>query len=152
MQNSLSNAAAGGKIGINLVDAVNVADITPTNPILVREGCTIKAVYLEYWISSDDATQGTMVALIEKMPNNTAPADAAEMANLDQYENKNNVFEIHMGLTNEKDGVAQPVFRGWIQIPKGKQRFALGEKLSISFLAQSNGINICGTTIYKEYY
>ncbi len=152
VQNSLFVAASGGKAGINLVDAVNVADITSTNPILVREGCTIKAVYLEYWCTGDDVVQSTQVSLVEKLPNNTSPVSAADMADLDEYENKNNILEMHMGLNNPEDGVAQPLFRGWITIPKGKQRFALGEKLSISFLGQSDGLQMCGFAIYKEYY
>ncbi len=152
VQHSLFTQAAAGRTNLGLINAVNVADVTATDPVLVREGCTVKAVHLEYWLTGDDVVQGSMIACLVKLPNSVSAPTAAEMANLDVYDNKNNILEIHQGLTNQKDGVAQPIFSGWYQIPSGKQRFALGDQLNVCFLAQSDGINGCGVTIYKEYY
>ncbi len=152
VQHSLAVITAGNKGEFIPIDAVNVATISASNSTQVREGCTIKAIYVEFWVTGDDVVQGSGVAMIEIVKSGGASATAAEMASLDTYENKNNVLEIHQGLFNREDGVAMPIFRGWITIPKGKQRFALGDRLVIGFLAQSDGVNLCGMEIYKEYY
>ncbi len=152
VQNPIFTVAAGATGTSTIADAVAVEDMDNSNAVLVREGCTIKAVWVEMWMTSDDVTQSSFVSAISIIPANAANPTNAEMLALNVYQNKNNILEIHQGLTNSKTSVSQPLYGKWIQIPKGKQRFALGQKMVISFTAVADGITICGGSIFKEYY
>ncbi len=118
----------------------------------VQESSTIKAVYIELWITGDDAVQGSGVVTVEKRPSGHAAPSAAEMASLDSYDNKKNILISHMGLFPPNTQNPVNIFREWIAIPKGKQSFGLADLLSLNILAQSDGVQFCGLAIYKEYY
>ncbi len=132
---------------------LSIADVVdpPSNADEVRQGAVIKAVYAEVWASSDDATQSIGIFSIEKQVNAGGQIYADSLA-LNAYTNKKNVFETHEGLLNPQLGVCIPVFKGWIKIPKGKQRFGLGDKLVLNVSAVTDGAQICGLFIYKEYF
>ncbi len=148
-QVSLATVAAGALTSIDLIDAVAVSD--KNNPNEVEEGSIISAILNEYWITTDnEAAAGTCVAIIEKVPANAPTVTTTNMGNLNNYVNKKNILKTFMGLTNPELGVSMPVLQGWIKIPKGKQRFGLGDVLRLTFFSQTGSLKICGFSIYKE--
>ena len=94
---------------------------------------------------------GSGITTFEKVPGGKPAMTAAQSADLSSYPNKNNVFFVSQGLYPADNQNPLPVMRGWFKIPKGKQRMALGDKLVINFHSQTNGIDACGISIYKEY-
>ncbi len=118
----------------------------------VAEGSIIKAVYVELWLENTGNLGESIVTISKDVRNNTGPT-FAQMANLFAFTNKKNILFTHQGLTSN-DGTSQPtnVVRGWIKIPKSKQRFGLGDTLMINISNTSaNDLNRCGMAIYKEY-
>ncbi len=151
VQVSLANIAAGTITKLSIADAVPVSGITGADE--VREGASIKACYVEMWVTSDDVTQSSGILTLEKKPAQTPAMTAAQSGSLDTYPNKKNILTTHMGLFSPKTGSNPiPVFRGWYKIPKGKQRFGFDDQLILNVHAQSDGLNICGFFVYKEYY
>ncbi len=148
-QTSLANVAAGTILQSSLVVAVAVVDKNAKNE--VEEGATIKAVFIEYWITGDDAVQSSGIVTLEKIPAGATAMTAAQSADLQDYPNKKNVLHTFMGLFGPNTQRPLRAISGWFKIPKGKQRFGLGDKLALNFHGQSDGINICGFVIYKEY-
>ncbi len=137
--------------------ARNVEDIikavaVPTAVDEVKEGAIVKAVFFELWVLND-GSDGSHVVVISKNPISDAGPTFTNMNALGTYVNKKNIFFTHQGL-DPNDGITGPmnVIRGWIKIPKSKQRFGLGDRL---FLTVSNsslqGLNYCGFATYKEY-
>ncbi len=117
----------------------------------VPEGAIIKAVFVEMWLQNT-ANLGHEVLILEKTTLNNGGATFANLANLFAYVNKKNILFTHQGLS-ANDGVGNPipVVRQWFKIPKGKQRFGLGDRLFLSISnPSSNGLNRCGVAIYKE--
>ncbi len=149
-QDSLFTVAGAGITPLLQAQGVNVTAANASNE--VREGAIISAVYLEYWLTSDDTNQATYIATFEKKNSSQPAMTAGDSAGLFSYPNKKNVLITHMGLINPVGGVATPVFREWVKIPKSKQRFGLGDQLVINFHSQSIGLNGCGFTLYKEQY
>ncbi len=118
----------------------------------VPEGSSIKNVYFELWLQNE-GNLGEFIMTISKNPlNNTGPT-FVEQASLFLYPNKKNVLYTTQGLTSN-DGVSGPVnvIRGWVKIPKSKQRFGLGDTLTmnISNVSASDLVR-CGFALYKEY-
>ena len=149
-QESVFTVGAGAISNRIIADAVAVPDAVSDNQ--VRQGSIISAVYVEMWLTSDDALQASSIVTLEKVPG-TAPLMAAgQSAALNVYENKKNVFHCQMGLI--PPNVQHPLssIKGWFKIPKGKQRFGLGDRLLLNVHAQSNGLQACGFFIYKEQY
>ncbi len=133
-----------------LVDAVPIADVT--DPDEVVEGAVIKAVYIELWLQNS-ANDGHQIVVVGKGVAGDSGPTFAEMAALDTYNNKKNIFFSHEGLSSN-DGVGNPqnILRQWIKIPKGKQRFGLTDRLFMNISnPSSNSLNRCGLAIYKEY-
>ncbi len=118
----------------------------------VQEGSTVKAVYIELWLL-DAGAGGNDVTVVLKLPINSAGPTFTQMNSLGTYVNKKNILFTHQGLI-PNDGIAQPVnvLRGWIKIPKSKQRFGLGDKLVVA-VANNSGQDLfaCGFATYKEY-
>ncbi len=140
-------AVAGGAISNrDIVDALAV----PTAIDEVKEGAIISAVYIEMWLTSDDAAQGTAIVTLEKVPAGATAMTSGQSAGLASYPNKKNVFYTFMGLVGPNVQPAVPSVRGWFKIPKGKQRFGLGDKLTLNVHGQSNGLSACGFATYKE--
>ncbi len=118
----------------------------------VRVGAIVKAVFVELWFQGEGMASGTSIAIIEKLLNDGGAPGAADMLNLNDYTNKKNVLWTQQGLSSDQNTNAVPVIRGWLKIPKGKQRFGTGDSLSIEMLAQVDGFNYCGLAIFKEYF
>ncbi len=142
----ISSAAKGG---FDLVNAV-ATGTARTSPEEVNEGCVVKACYIEFWVRTATAGNSVSAAII-KIPGGGASAPTyAEMIAMDSYENKKNCLEFHQGLAPAGDQVAF-LFRGWYKIPKGKQRFGLGDRLQVVIALTGSAGSVCGFSTYKEY-
>jgi len=118
----------------------------------INEGSSIKAIYFEFWLQNE-GTLGEFIATISKNPQGSGGPSFVEHATLFTYDNKKNIFWTSQGLTSN-DGVSGPVniIRGWVKIPKPKQRFGLGDSLTVNISnVSSNDLVRCGIVIYKEY-
>ncbi len=146
-----SIATVSGGTPLNKVIATAVAPDAAMGVDDVREGATIKAVYLEIWGRSSGATPSSGQMIIWKAPGGTNNPDATEMAALGDWDNKKNILYTTMGLFNDNDADAIALFKGWIKIPKGKQRMGLGDDLIYSIFCPTVDINVCGFATYKEY-
>ncbi len=144
--------ASGAKGTSVLVDAVSQAAAgAATSEVL--EGSIVKAVFIEIWIKSNaSAGADTKFQLvIEKVPVNITGVSFTEMNNLMAYANKKNIFFVSQGVIGDGTTQAIPVVRQWFKIPKGKQRFGLGDRLLVTISATAEAINRCGISTYKEY-
>ncbi len=150
VQFSLFAVAGGAITTLSPASAVAVVDKNASSE--VEEGSIIKAIWLDFWLTTDDAVQGSTVCIVEKVPGaQTTTVTTAQIASLQDYPNKKNVLFAFQGLTPPNTQYPMNVFHGWYKIPKSKQRFGLGDKLSISFYGQGDGLQLCGLSVYKEY-
>ncbi len=119
----------------------------------VVEGAVVKAIYVELWARSEDATATSMICTIEKAPGiATTNMSTADSSALGDYTNKKNIFYTFQGLINDQNADAMPIYKGWIKIPRSKQRFGLLDAIRINFHANTTvGLAICGFVTYKEY-
>ncbi len=138
-----------------LVDTVSVSAAGAASTD-VEEGAVVKAVYVEFWILNDGAetvvTQFTLS--IEKLPTGNPLMTFTQSQNMGAYPNKKNVLYVTQGLIGSRTVMAPlPVFRTWVLIPKGKQRFGLGDRVvcNISNISGAAGLTRCGISTYKEY-
>ncbi len=118
----------------------------------VEEGSSVKAIYVELWLQNQSNLGEFIVTITKDLSNGSGPT-FVEQASLMTYDNKKNVFYTSQGLTSN-DGVSGPVsvIRGWVKIPKSKQRFGLGDRLVLNIAnVSANSLNRCGFAIYKEY-
>ncbi len=150
VQITLSTSTTGATTVITICDAVNA---TVANTVTeVKEGSTIKAVWLEMWTIGSISNQ-FFTAIFAKLPSGLGNIAQADMVDLYNYENKKNIFYTTQGLASN-DGIAGPhlLYKGWIKIPKGKQRFGLGDRLQFALSSRgSDDIIWCGLALYKEY-
>ncbi len=132
--------------------AIVFATAAPVGATNVREGATISAVFIEMWITSDDAAQGSTVVTLEKIPALAPYQTYTQSITLNGYANKKNILYTTQGLTppNIQSGV--PFIRQWFMIPKGKQRFGLGDQLILNISGISNGAVFCGQFQFKEQF
>lgn len=149
VQFSLANVVGGALSTLILANAVPVAD--KNIPSEIEEGSSVKAIYVEMWVTGDDSVQGSGIFTVEKLVSGPTAMTAAESGSLNSYSNKKNIFATHMGLVGPNTQVPQPIFREWIAIPKGKQRMGLDDFLVLNMHGQSDGITLCGFALYKEY-
>ena len=129
-----------------------LAKTTPSSSTDVRVGATVKAIYVEMWFQGEGMASGTSIAILEKLESGLADVTTADMLLLNNYGNKKNIFWTHQGLSSDQNTNAVPVIRGWVKIPKGKQRFGLDDAFKLQIQAQVDGVNICGLAIFKEYF
>ncbi len=132
--------------------AISFAVAAPTNPFDVREGSIISAVYVEMWLTSDDAGAGSVICTLEKLPGSAVQMTTTEAAALNAYDNKKNIFHTQMGLLGPNDEVPLPVIKGWFKIPKSKRRQGLEDSIVLNIFGQSNGVAGCGFFTYKEQF
>ncbi len=148
-QRSLFSVASGAITNQIVLTAVAV----PSSAAHVREGAIISALYVEMWLSSDDAASGTAIVTLEKVQGATSVLmTTGEAGALNDYDNKKNIFHTQMGLLPSNVNYPMAVIKGWLKIPKGKQRFGLNDRLILNIFAQSNGVSGCGFFLYKEQY
>ncbi len=136
---------------VNQLFITAVQDATETLATNVHVGDTIKAVYVEIWILGNTSQPATITAMIEKVPSGGSPATNTEMGQLHTYHNKHNILETHQGFIGDANTNPIPVYRGWIKIPKGKQRFALGERMYLNIRSITSVVEFCGQIIFKSY-
>jgi len=150
VQFPIDQVLTGTRQEVELILAVNNTAANGAKEVI--EGAIVKAVFIELWLENQ-GNLGESIVTVTKDTNAAKGPTFTEMAGLFSYTNKKNVFFTHQGLTSN-DGVAQPtnIMRGWIKIPKSKQRFGLGDTLTLSIAnVSSNSLNRCGFAIYKEY-
>ncbi len=148
---SITPTASGAVAANTIAEGKPVADVDAATE--VREGAIIKAVYIEYWLRGSDAGVGSSYVLIVEKSSGGSPTPAAgNLAALNNYINKKNVLFASQGLVNDDTGVATPILRQWLKIPKSKQRFGLGDQLQIFMFAQGGSTDHCAMIVYKEYY
>ncbi len=150
IQTSIVTAEAGTLETVDLIEGVAVVNKDAAHE--VEEGSTIKAVYIEYWVRSSEISPGSGQAIVYKTSADQGTVTLAEMAALNGWNNKKNILYTTQGLYNDQDADATLIGRFWIKIPKGKQRFGLGDKLKFT-LSAAGAIDLvlCGLAIYKEY-
>ena len=149
VQQSIGTSVVGTPTNTNLVESVDVAAKNTVSE--VEEGSSVKAVYVELWVRSAATSAASFVFVILKRPSALGNPTVGEMAALGDYTNKKNVLYVCQGLTNDVDSTALAVYKGWVKIPKSKQRFGLGDKLSWHLSAIGQSLNFCGFATYKEY-
>ncbi len=152
VQISQGTVGQGAVVNSNLIISIEGTSTTPFN---VEEGAIVKACYVEFWVSQDSASVvGSYTIALFKNPGGGAAISTGNVAALHDYPNKKNILFTAQGLLTPNDGGQVPVLRGWYKIPKGKQRFGLGDALTVTIRnnnATAIDINFCGLAIYKEY-
>ena len=144
------DATMGGTIKNN---TIVVATETPAgNQSECRIGAVIKAVYVEMWVMASAQNIGSQTISLEKRSGDSPLMTFAQAAQLHTYPNKKNILYVTQGLTGENDSNPIPVMRGWFNIPKGKQRFGLGDSLILNLSANVEDLQHCGLYIFKEYF
>ncbi len=116
----------------------------------VAEGSLIKAVWVEMWIQSASSQPGSVILIVEKIPAGQSTASTTQLANLNDYPNKKNVFYTTQGLVGDANTNPTPFIRQWIKIPKSKQRTGLGDNWSVTISTIVENQNKCGAVIYKS--
>ncbi len=147
----LSQFTIASAARLNQLAVLAVDDPTVANTFEVRTGSSIKAIYIEFWLLSDDAANSAFQLNVEKSKDTETPMTFAESILLHGYHNKNKVFYSTQGLTPTVTGSPIPVIRSWIKIPKGFQRMALGDRITCNISGITNGLIGCGQFVYKEY-
>ncbi len=150
----ISQSTVGQALNVNN-NFITAIEGQRTLPNHVAEGAVVKACYVELWISQDSAAVvGSYTVVLYKNPGGNATVTTTNMAALHDYDNKKNIFFTGQGLLTPNDGGQVPALRGWYKIPKGKQRFGLGDSMSVAIRNNnltSIDINFCGVILYKEY-
>ncbi len=141
---------AAGAVTVNtLADGIDVVAAATAQHVLT--GSTIKAVYIELWVTSLTTGFGNAIVTLEKLPTSAVNPVFGNMTALFVYQNKKNIFYTTMGLTSPNTQTPTLLIRGWFKIPKGKQRFGLNDRLVLNVASPINGLNLCGVVIYKSY-
>ncbi len=149
VQQSRSSQAT---VSIGIIDIIDSVQSTVANQVdEVVEGANIKAVFVEMWIL-DSSNDGSFILSLEKRPSGGNAMTFTQSNALGTYANKKNILYTTQGLSpNNGVGNPIPIIRQWFKIPKGKQRFGLGDRLVLNIT--NNGLNnleFCGFFTYKE--
>ncbi len=147
VQGGLRTVTGGGTETHVIADAQ--ASATDADDVL--EGSSIKAIFVEHWIRAAGASPGAFVVAIAKVPGTGVPFTTAQMAALFDAENKKNIIFASQALVNDNDADAIAIHRGWLKIPKSKQRMGLGDRWILSTSAVGVDMTVCGFETYKEY-
>ncbi len=144
---SLASPTTGTILVTSIADAAVVRGTAQDD---VVAGSVIKAVYIEMWQRGGSVEGAVNMALI-KIPGTGVIPTFADTANYNDYENKKNILYMTQGLAGDDTTAGVPLLRGWFKIPKGKQRFGLGDQLLLVTAAIGVTIDVCGFATYKEY-
>ncbi len=142
--------ASAGVLTHNYVVAEPVQDVNSNAE--VTEGSVVKAIFLEYWYRSGVTNGASFVLIVEKVVAEQANPSFTNMTTLDAYPNKKNILYCTQGLVAGSGDNPIPLLRQWFKIPKGKQRFGLGDRLRVTVAALgANSLTGCGFGTYKSY-
>ncbi len=133
----------------NIVDVRQ--DPTASAPTNVAAGTVVKAVFVEMWYLGTGQQPPTMTVILHKVSSGGTDPDSTEMGNLNAWENKKNILATHQGIVGDANANPVPMFREWIAIPKGKQRFGLGDRLVLSAKSITDEVQFCGHFVFKAY-
>lgn len=150
VQYGISQITTATRETILLIKGVEPQDVDDASEVVA--GAVVKAIYIELWLHNQ-ANLGETIVTVSKDQENSQGPSFANMADLHSYAGKKNILFTHQGLASN-DGVSGPmrILSQWIAIPKGKQRFGLGDKINMNIAnVSSNDLNRCGVSIYKEY-
>ncbi len=151
VQESLFTVASGAIRTSVIANAQQDVDVAV--PAEVQVGSKISALYIEMWLTSDDATQGTAIVTLEKLPGaGSGTMTAVDSAALNIYDNKKNVLHTFMGLIGTNIQYPTAAIKGWFKIPKGKQRMGVEDRFILNIHGQSNGMQGCGFYLFKEQF
>jgi len=148
VQIALASITGVGSTTITLSQAIEGAHATS---IQVSEGSQVRAVYVELWLAQSAANIGSFTGILFKNPGGSnAPSDA-NMAALHDWDNKKNILYTTQGITPNNTTLPMNFAKGWLKIPKGKQRQGLDDKIQISLRNNTtDDLNFCGFALYKE--
>ncbi len=149
VQPGLRSIVAGVTEAHVIVEAVAIADVTDNDE--VGEGNSVKAIYVESWIRASGASPGAYIAVVAKVPGTGTTFGTTQMAALFDAENKKNILFTSQALVNDNDANAINIIRGWLKVPKSKQRMGLGDRWVLHTNAIGVDMTICGFETYKEY-
>ncbi len=149
VQPGLRTVVAGAAEAHIICQAVAAADLTGNFEVL--EGDSVKAIYVESWIRAGSTSPGSYIMAVYKVPSTGSTATVAQMAALFDWAGKKNVIFTSQALTNDQDADAIPIIKGWLKIPKSKQRMGLGDRWIMSTSAVGVDAIVCGFETYKEY-
>ncbi len=153
IQDTNSSTASGAIRSVVVLDAI-AKDTVRTLTSQVSEGAIVKAIFVEWWLKSNASAGEDLqfIFTVEKLVSDATSASAAEMLSLQSYTNKKNILFTSQGVIGDLTTQAIPVHRGWIKIPKGKQRMGFSDRIIINVAPVGFAMQSCGLTIYKEYY
>ncbi len=149
VQQTRSQTATVSTSTLNIASALAIQNVDAVDEVV--EGSNIKAVFVEMWLL-DSSNDGSFVVGLYKAPSGVGPPTFTQTQALNNWANKKNLLYMTQGLSpNNGVGNPVPIIRQWFKIPKGKQRFGLGDKLQL-FIANPglNNLEFCGHFIYKE--
>ncbi len=150
VQMTLSTVTTAAEVERVLVHAVETSALNTNEEVV--EGAIVKAVFVELWAIGSVSNQFFTV-ILHKLMSGLGFATITNIADLGGYANKKNILYTTQGLASN-DGIAAPIpiIRQWFKIPKGKQRFGLGDRLVLQIASRgSDDIIFCGFATYKEY-
>ncbi len=104
------------------------------------------------WLLAGSQQPGSFQLTLEKISSNAPDMTHNDSTLLHDYGNKKNILYTTQGLVGDANTNPSPLLRQWFKIPKGKQRFGLGDKLNLNLSSFAENITSCGVIIYKEYY
>ncbi len=145
--------ASGGIQTVKLVNAVIAPAVA--NAFDVIQGAVIKTIYVEFWLGGDGSSgvELQFVFSIEKKRDLEPDPTATQLlSGLNSYPNKKNILYTTQGIIPAMldGGMTIPIFRGWVKVPKGKQRFGLADEFIISCTVVG-AARLCGFSTYKEF-
>jgi len=149
VQITLSSIAENGQLALVIAEAQQDGNTALAD--VVDVGTIIKAIYCEMWFQGAGTQPSTTTAMVVKSPNGVGTPTVGEFTNLNTWSNKNNILEMHQGIVGDSNTNPVPFYRGWIKVPKGKQRMSVGDKFHFAVKGITEGTEICGLFIYKAY-
>ncbi len=149
VQYSILTVTGGAVVDKTVAVAVGVSDKNIVDE--VEEGNSIKAIYVELWGRAGSTTPASGQLIFYKKEGDMSAPSATDMAALGSWDNKKNILYTTMGLFNDQDADAIPLYKGWIKIPKGKQRMGLKDAFRWAAFSPTIDLQLCGFATYKEY-
>ncbi len=153
VQTFATSIGSAATVNVQIVHAVVASSVS--DPTEVLEGSVVKAIYVELW-AIGNGTEGVSSFFnvnVEKVTSGGTPMTNAQALALMTYPSKKNILYTTQGVLGSDIGApAIPLMRQWIAIPKGKQRFGLGDKFFINISNVGTvAYQVCGVYVYKEY-